>query len=545
MTILSDGSGDDPADQKTFSNSTNEKVRPRKPTNGRAVRDPEKAARWAKEGALRGMARRNQMLPWAWNHLTPLDLAEIADLLWELPDTSSDLEKEAAFAIAAILTTGRTLEYLTTLDILDAGRNMLPGKTEPVVIRNRSRPYWWIEAGSPGRQYRRHPPEKPTRPEQYTYEKPALIPFPLSCISKKCFFRLPVSEASGRMPLLWHDYRRLKKTIEQLLRNRREDTRPPRRSSRTLEAIERFLTKAITFESGGDIGAAARLTDSDEVLSRSVIHYGVTRMSATLRRAREATEILNRGVRKEWLPDLPAGLVGNPRCPDWGDVKLLIRRTHDLLRDEQEDVERNHLAMTFYTVSLLSFALGHRGMSEMLPGTLAVDPITGFCKVHDKLPGNPIEARLSWVVPQAWQQMKAYEEHLAHVLPKLNSKQQEEIEHHIVSGRLPIFLLKNGRAKFVSLRKIWRILADEMQRSPEEFRFFENSGRHWVRAELEGKVSTETLHAFLGHWHQGCESWSLGSCLDPLLYRADLIGSLGGLFERVEWKALLANGRPA
>ncbi|WP_457848462.1 hypothetical protein, partial [Staphylococcus aureus] len=49
-----------------------------------------------------------------------------------------------------------------------------------------------------------------------------------------------------------------------------------------------------------------------------------------------------------------------------------------------------------------------------------------------------------------------------------------------------------------------------------------NAGRHWLRAKLVGRCSTESLHAFYGHGPVSDGSWDEMSALDPSAYRADL-----------------------
>lgn len=538
MTTTS-ASGEKPPRSGRDPSKRNQKQR-QKASGSTALPNSAAAIQRAAEGALRGIARRNQLLPWAWDDLTPLDLTEIAELLWDLPESATDVQKEASFAIAAILTTGRKLSSLERLSIFETENGLAHAAALEGLIRNSGKPYWRLTAGSPGRQYARRP-RKDGR-QRYKNEIPANILFVLSPIALHCLKRLPAYQMVGTRPLLQFSSDKLKSTIERMLYNRRQDVEPPRRCSRTLESLERFLTVAITHQSGGDIGPAARFTDSDEVMSRSVMHYGVSHLSSTIRRAREATSILNRDLPSYFVKGVSAGKVGNVRTPSWPDVKELIHCCGTFLENEQHDVERTHLAMTFYTVALLSYALGHRGMGELLPGTAAVDATTGFCRIHEKLKKDPVESRVVWVAPVAVKQMAAYEEHLFSLRTRLHAPDFATVEAQVKSGRLPLFVLRGQTATRQSLRMTWKRLNQIVPLLSGNFKFHDNSGRHWLRSELEGQCSTETLHAFFGHWQSGTEPWSLGSCFDPLLYRADLEARLAGVLTRVGWTARSANG---
>ena len=59
-----------------------------------------------------------------------------------------------------------------------------------------------------------------------------------------------------------------------------------------------------------------------------------------------------------------------------------------------------------------------------------------------------------------------------------------------------------------------------------DWKLASNAGRHRLRNKLVGLCSTETLHAFFGHWQTGTHPWLTSSCLDPQVYRADLVRSL-------------------
>jgi hypothetical protein len=198
--------------------------------------------------------------------------------------------------------------------------------------------------------------------------------------------------------------------------------------------------------------------------------------------------------------------------------------------------------MTCYTVALLCFALGHRGLGYSLPSSAAVDPSTNFCKVHEKAKKDARESRMIWVAPVALSQMRAYEEHLRSLRYHLDENAFSEVEAQLATGRLPLFTFAHGKTTHLSIKRVWKWINEQFDTTSGDFYFHENSGRHWLRSELEGMCASETLNAFFGHSQSGTDPWSLGSCLDPLIYRADLETRLDGLLKRANWLARKAPG---
>jgi hypothetical protein len=191
--------------------------------------------------------------------------------------------------------------------------------------------------------------------------------------------------------------------------------------------------------------------------------------------------------------------------------------------------------MVMQTVALVSFAIGHRGLGTHLPSTAAIDPHTGFCRINEKYEADRSEFRMVWVDPTARKQISEYEHHLRVLERHGPTLDFELIQQDVAEGRLPIFELGSEGARYCKIADVWTMLRE---RAPDLECMRLNSGRHWLRSNLDGKCSTETLHAMFGHWHIGTEPWSYGSCLDPLLYRADLERSIPACLEKVGWQAL-------
>lgn len=489
---------------------------------------------------MRAIARRNQLLPWSWDHLTPIDLAEIRDLLWDLPSSADHIDQEAAFAIATMLTTGRKLSVLLKLRAYDTEQDMKDANASVGLIRNGGSPVWCLNAGSPGSQQSRRPREG--RLERYKGEVAVYFQFPLALIAARRFSKLRASKPGSSSRLIRSEEAALRSAIKRLLEERRAGPISPRESSRTVPCLERFLTVAITHQSRGDIGAAARFTDSDEVMSRTVIHYGVTHLRSTIGRAQDATSILNRWQNFD-NQNASRDHIGSARAPSWANVQVLINCLKAKLRSEHATPHERHSALTRYTVALLCFALGHRGLGYSLPGSAAVDRTTNFCKIHEKAVDDPSETRMVWVAPVALRQMRAYEEHLSGLNCQLEEGTFWKLREQVLAGQLPFFTFADGRTTNLSIQGVWASIIEQLPAQTSKSKFYANSGRHWLRSELEGRCASETLHAFFGHSQSGTDPWSLGSCLDPLIYRADLEHRLTELLEKAGWLSLNALGQ--
>lgn len=507
---------------------------------GKKKKTKKKSARRESEGAMRAIARRNQLLPWSWDHLTPIDLAEIRDLLWELPRSAAQIDQEAAFAIATILTTGRKLSVLIKLRAYDTEQDMKDANASVGLIRNGGSPVWCLNAGSPGSQQSRRPREG--RLERYKGEIPIYFQFPLAIVAAERFSTMQASKSGTSSRLIHSDDAALRSAIKRLLEERRAGPVPPRKSSCTVQCLERFLAVAITHQSRGDIGAAARFTDSDDVMSRTVIHYGVTHLRSTIALVQDATSILNRRPHFE-TREASRDHIGSSRAPSWANVHALINCLKAKLRREHATPHERHSAMTSYTVALLCFALGHRGLGYSLPGSAAVDWTTNFCKVHEKAKDDPSESRMVWVAPVALGQMRSYEEHLSGLQCHLEERAYSELQDQVLTGELPLFTFVDGRIRKVSVQGVWASIIKQLPTRTDQFEFYANSGRHWLRSELVGRCASETVNAFFGHSQSGTDPWSLGSCLDPLIYRADLEHCLPEFLEKAGWLSLNALGQ--
>jgi hypothetical protein len=170
-----------------------------------------------------------------------------------------------------------------------------------------------------------------------------------------------------------------------------------------------------------------------------------------------------------------------------------------------------------------------------MPSTAAIDGYTGFCRLNEKYPDDPSEFRMVWVCDAARDQIAHYERHIDALQPHICPSEFAALQKQMMEGRLPIFDIRPKGVHNYAIRQIWQRLR---QRAPHLTRAYPNRGRHWLRSKLDGRCSTETLHAMFGHWQIGAEPWSYGSCLDPILFRADLADTVPQCLKAIGWTAL-------
>ena len=472
-------------------------------------------------------------------------------------------------AIAAILTTGRNLGRLHHLKLY---KNLIvfgEDSDREGVVKTGGHYFWHVITGSPSRQGKSevrpdepnvpptmvtastetkcrkkdNSPKRGYRKVEHAQTRPVLrsddrvVRIPVSPIVRVWLERCQLRGGNQAKRLFQHPIEVLIPVIEQRLATRRGlGVAEPRRCSTTVESITRYLTTEMTFQAGADIATAARLTDSTHPSSKSVIYYGVSRGRDFGRKMGKATARL----------DL-ANAANIPLDPKWQSLGSLIAPSDDevgeLIKFLRLDLEKGdqlgtgHRAISMQTVALVSFATGHRCHGSSLPSTAAIDPYTGFCRVNEKYPNDRSEYRMIWVPPVAQEQIRNYERHLAALNGRIPNDTFHSTQQDVEMGQLPFFQLVGDVPIDCTLTGMWLDLVD---RAPHLSRLVANSGRHWLRSQLEGKCSTETLHALFGHWNVGTEPWSYGSCLDPVIYREDLAQTVPACLDEIGWKALSA-----
>ena len=139
------------------------------------------------------------------------------------------------------------------------------------------------------------------------------------------------------------------------------------------------------------------------------------------------------------------------------------------------------------------------------------------------------------------EQIRRYERALIEVLDHVAPAVRDVVLGRLRMGELTFLDLQNG-GKFLPLSQVWK---RSVRFDPAFVNFQRNLGRHWLRTHMSGRCSSETLSAFFGHSDLGTEPWVVGSCLDPLMYRADLRRILPDLLRNVGWEPVGADSSAA
>lgn len=503
-------------------------------------------------------ARANQLLPTAWDHLSSFDLAEIraaVDTQVEMAPRKEALE--TALAICAILTTGHSLAELHSLKVNHITGSILSFPETPCLVRHAGVWRWVLTPGGP----------RSDRVSRGLSED--------ECHVTDRTFSFPVSDRTARLlKLLGRDKRvsngapvfsttmpALIKRIEAVLKARRGETRRmigrsatsreqcyvaapiPRRSSCTVEALERWLTHEMIHAPGGDAALAVAVTARSERMATSSYHYGSFESTDALEPALKAVEKFDTvsTAARDPFAHLRSRHVGGTFVPSDAQVCNLARSLREECNSKRKSVFERHNALAAYTAAFLGFALGHRRTfaapaldnGVFLPSSAAIDEATGFVRIHDKQ-GRPfVEARLSWVAPEAYRQIRLYEEHLDELKEWSGSCYAVIAKHEEHSPfTLPLFSAQSFVATPDSpaAKPIWEKMLERYSWVSRE-----NAARHWLRAQLVGRCSAETINAFLGHSRAGTHPWDSDSCLYPESYLQDLKRTIPRLLQKFCW----------
>lgn len=445
------------------------------------------------QGRIRAYARRNQMLAYGGDTLTPGILHRLNKYL-ELVSHGENPSIADAL-LSAILTTGRPLKELASMtsQVTSSERPKLP------TLSKGGHWIWWLPAGKPSSRQNLYG-ELPTDHE------PALLPVPCSDRTRLLIERAQSTGAAGS-PIFGEDESDLIEAVR--------SARHAAGAKASLRSLESWLFHKIAAGLHGDLAIAAIITGRDPPIVQSVLHYTRIESSQTWSILTNALNDFDSfGVRQLMTVNQGLGSRFAPSKSDLQNIIKLLKKELSIPPSSDATFAKFHNAMTIYTALFYLYATGCRPTAALIPSSSAVDPETGFTILDDKAAPDGFKTRLVWVSHECRAQLTNYERHLeclAKELPNFRSK--------IEKTRIP-FLLENGKIKNLKpagLRRELRALGWE---------FPLNAGRHYLRSRLVGEIGSETLHAFLGHWHLGIEPWSKEAALDPLSYRTELAGSL-------------------
>ena len=478
--------------------------------------------------------REASALPLGWRHLTAVDIERLISTIDAQTGAGAKLSAlEACLLLWSSLVTGRDPAELLTMSIrmVLKGAN-LQGEDEGLISHG-GQWAWWLSVGDP-RQKRADGPMCPTSDFIFLPATSRVAGLVKRCVALRRTAAPTTFNISGAAQPLFSGGNSLLADLTTLLAARHEiSPERARRATTTPETVARWLPRQLIGMAGGDPVAAGLISGDIEAPAVTPSYYGAVSHPAAVKQYRKAVESIDRVSRIDLPGQVASTYIGDRKTPTDKAVRGMIKKLASALDDSAFDVAEHHRAMTRYTVALLAFAFAHRGTIEM-PSLQRVDPDAGFCWIVDKvLPAGRRVRRMVWVCACARQQLRLYEEHLDRVHANVSEAAASAIADLRVAAEereeLALFNLTDvGRVETV---KIAQALGDAMG----EFGLRSNAGRHWLRGQLLGICSTETLHAFYGHGLLDDGSWDASSALDPAAYRADLAVALDPVLENIGW----------
>lgn len=288
----------------------------------------------------------------------------------------------------------------------------------------------------------------------------------------------------------------------------------------TANRISRVMFQTIVEQTGGDIVAAALITQTDHALASVRRYYATPEIGHLQRTYDDATRSLQTGLAVNGLArdaleardvERSGVAVGSPLCPTVAAVQEAVQILKSKINapfDHQNILERHNI-FTLYSVWTLGFATGIRGVRIPYLYSGAVDQDSGFATLTDKDSGNGYKSRLVWLPVPVRQQMKHYEAWLSE-LPAV-------FKCPSVTRKMPCYFLdENGRPEAVRPKTMTPFLRRYLN-------FPANVARHFISTELrERGFPPEMLDAWLGHWWRGEEPWGPHSSFCFLDYRREL-----------------------
>ena len=449
-------------------------------------------------GWARGYARQNQMLVYAGISVTPLDEALLRQALDHAGGSSQAVLRLGAAAISIMMTTGRSLDEIAELEFDD--RSKASGLPVRPVLRSGHEWVWWLKPGSPSSEQR----GLLTRAVL-----PDIVPIPCSARS-----RMLVEQCNPQpgQSLFLRSSDELASAAGAFLRSAKIKL--------TLSTIRRWLFDRLTWMEGGDVGIAALVTAHQPVLAQTVVHYTALPVPAIQVFVKRALIGFDSVVIPA-IPHIMSGQrVGSRFAPSLDQVRQLVQKLHGAISSakRRKNVPSLHNALTIYTIVLVHMHTGCRPSREFIPLINHMDKITRFLIVDDKPTRDNYKSRIIWISNDCDTQFALYESHIAALTKRL-----DDIGG---LGSSPFWLTPTMKPKPLN-RTTFRTALTALG---WEFPF--NAGRHFLRTNLVGVISTEGLHALLGHWHLGNEPWSAASSLDPIAYRSEIAETLEPLMRR-------------
>ncbi|MGN6375776.1 MAG: hypothetical protein ACTHMG_09495 [Sphingomonas sp.] len=498
---------------------------------GEAHIDPQRRSP-ALSGFRRRRLREFHALPLGWRQLTGVELAHLKTVVSRVADTSEDLlTLEAGLLLWSSLVTGRQPAALLPfmIQMIPIGERL--GGREAGVVGRMSLWGWWFP-GALALQQKRVSAAM-CNPAEGVYLPATQLTTRLldRCVALRRRSSAGRFNLSGAPSPLFEHRDELLPQISQLLASRHPfGADRARRATTTPEAIARWLPAEILGLRGGDDVPASLITGQVATKAKTVLHYGAIRYERLLDTYLSAISPIDPPAHRDVPGELLGNHLGERLTPADAAVCELVGLLSADLREAAHDAAERHRAMTAYTVGLLCFALAHRGTSGSLPSRRAVHPETRLYWLPDKTAEGAKRRRLVWICDAAFDQLRLYEEHLDCLTAEVSAAAGARIKE--LRGNIDLALFDLSDAGSVDPLPV----SEAVGRAMAPLGIPKNAGRHWLRAALVGRCSTETLYALFGHGPIDDASWDATSTLDPAVYRADLARVLDPALAGIGWK---------
>lgn len=456
-------------------------------------------------GWSRAYSRQNQLLPYAGTCLSPGTVLRLSNYLDEqLRAEPRRNELGGAALLSSVLTTGRNAQTLARVRL--SASDAIP--TEPALVMGEHWT-WWLPPGEPSSPQL----PDPSIPVQ-TISRPVLIPLPCTDRTRRLIERCMLTPA--------HSFLASALRLSNPSMNLRAAARQAAISA-SLSELQNWLFYRIASQEMGDVAVAAMITGHVPPIAQTAIHY--THMETAEIHA-QLTQALVGFDTIPTSPPLPPLDLGSRYAPSMDQLHRLTSRLAAPLqrpaRHKRRDWVETHNAITLHTCLMGLFAAGFRPVARLIPSSRGIDPVTGFLIIDDKPLADNFKSRLLWMPTALREQLAHYEAHLEILRSKIA----------IAADPIP-FLIEPSHAQIrLTPRIIRSVVRDALGYSRA------NAGRHFLRTQLRGKLSSEVLNALLGHWLAGEEPWGEKSGLDPLAYRRELSLHLDPLIQKAGWEPL-------
>ena len=492
---------------------------------------------------------RHQLLPWSYEQLS---LGEICDFILYLRETITDMSKRAlsshistqsqniwerALLSLVILVTGSSLQRALNLSILKQG-----AKTSDAELflyqhdnkQSRIHFEWGVKAFEPiYNSNDTYDPQK-RKTKVGSFYLPDLLNVGPLIIHYRNYLKQQPRKRRLTSKIFYRNLSEYKKGLKLFLKNC-----PPSISDRiTLAKIQHFTLNQMISEIG-DVTAASSVTGHEHELAGTRIHYTTLSIDYLRSSYTQAFTPILKNMGECIEPDeiektkTPV-YIGARHCLKKEGVKQAIKAISDDMRvakmgrSDTPFIEFHNL-LTAYTTLLFQFGTAGRSIINPLIPTSQINSDTMLTTYRDKDFDVPYHARLLWIPPLVYQQLRLYESHLSAIRAEVEIYTTQTINREL-NG---FFLTQNMKPSAIRPKTMTEHFFNPYLRAPD------NSPRRYIRSELiESGYSIESTDAMMGHWFSGEEPWSKVSTFNFAIHRRLLQQKITTLLDELGFKII-------